>query len=345
MTDTLRIRVVLVVCALILGSAAIKGTMALDFGRTTHAGSTYDTGAVYDPSAITGAPVDNKESVAWTDPGHNHGNGNGYAVYAYHQGPTAGTACSTTQSNYVFVAGTGNASPAYTDNGVFGGSNANFIASYTCYMIRTWDVPGVNPASWTSGTVPTWTSQIAPAPANQYVTPNGVPVGMFVQSISMTNNNGTLASGDTLVINYSQATNAPNLTGLKICTRAFTHQVYIGQSLAAGTCDNTGLASVGILAGGAFNNTGNWNTTWAWSNGNKTLTGTLTSLSGGTAATAMAGTWTLTPSQSPEAGQPLVQSADTTVKVCNANPTGQEGLPQPGVNQANICLPSTATHF
>jgi len=88
-----------------------------------------------------------------------HGqDGNGYAVLAYHEGPNS-TACNTTQANYTFVAGTSNASPSYTDSttayaGV-GVAGTPYRGSYTCYMIRTWDVPGVNPSSWTSGTVPT----------------------------------------------------------------------------------------------------------------------------------------------------------------------------------------------
>ena len=120
------------------------------------------------------------------------------------------------------------------------------------------------------------------------------------------------------------------------------------QNLAGITCDNTGLSSVGLLFGGSFTAAGDgvWNTTWAWSNGNKTLTGTITSLvAGSNAVTAMAGTWTTFPSNTPEAGQPLVKSASTLVNVCAANTSATEGLPQPGTTQANFCRPTTATHF
>jgi len=345
-SDSLRNRAVLVLCAVILASAAVKGTMALYFAQTTHASNTYNTAAVYDPSAITGAPTDNTEVVGWTDPGHNHGNGNGYAVFAYHQGPTAGTACSTTQANYTFVAGVASTSTAFTDNGVFAGSNVNYDASYTCYMIRTWDVPGVNPSSWTSGTVPTWTSQIAPSPANQYVTPNGVPVGFFASSVALGNANGTVAAGDTIVINYDQATDAPNLTGLKVCILKSTGAIYIGQNIAAITCDTAGGTSVGVMTGAVFGTKKDAliAATWVWSNGNKTLTVTLGALLSGTFPSAMTGTMTFTPSQSPETGQPIVKSADATIFPCNLNHTANEGIP-PGSTQTNVCLPTTTTTF
>jgi len=347
MSDTLRLRVVLVVCALVLGSAAIKGTLALSFGRTTHPGSTYNTAAVYDPSAITSAPVDNTQTVAWTDAVNNHGNGNGYAVFAYHEGPTS-TACNTTQANYTFVAGTTNASPSYTDSGVFAGSSASYFGSYSCYMIRTWDVPGVNPSSWTSGTVPTWTSQIAPSPANQYVTPNGVAVGFFPSSVTMTNSNGTLATGDTVVLNYDQATNAPNLAGLSVCaTKGSSATFYLGQSLAVATCDTVGGTSIGKLTGGTYTSSadGVWAATYVWSNGNKTLTITIGAETLGTKIpTVMAGTWTFTASQSPQAAQAIVKSADATLFPCNANHAGvSEGIP--ATSQTNVCLPTTTTHF
>jgi hypothetical protein len=347
-TDSLRNRAVLLVCAVILASAAVRGTMALYFAQTTHAGNTYNTAAVYDPSAITGAPTDNTEVVGWTDPGHNHGNGNGFAVLAYHEGPTANTACSTNQANYTFVAGVASTSTSYADSGVFAGSNANYYASYTCYMVRTWDVPGVNPTSWTSGTVATWTSQIAPAPANQYVTPNGVPVGFFASSVSMTNGNGTMAAGDTIVLNYDQATNAPNLAGLLVCaTKGSSATFYLGQNLASNTCDTAGGTSIGTLTGGSYASSadGAWAATYVWSNSNKTLTITIGAETFGTKIpTTMAGTWTFTPSQSPEAGKPIVKSADATIFPCNANHTANEGIP-PGSTQTNVCLPTTTTTF
>jgi len=161
-----RLRLVLLAALVIASRLALKGTLALDLGQTQHAANTSDPAAIYDPNTITSAPVNNTESVSWTDPGHNHGNGNGYAILAYHEGP-ASTACSTTQANYTFVKGVSNiTTPPFVDNGVFAGSNANYYASYTCYMVRTWEVPGVSPASWPSGTVPTWTSQIAPVPCS-----------------------------------------------------------------------------------------------------------------------------------------------------------------------------------
>jgi hypothetical protein len=322
MSDTLRMRVVLVVCALILGAAAIRGTLALSFGQTAHPGSTYSTAAVYDPSAITSAPVDNTQTVAWTDAINNHGNGNGYAVFAYHEGPGS-TACNTTQANYTFVAGTTNTSPGYTDSGVFAGSNASYRGSYTCYMIRTWDVPGVNPSSWTAGTVPTWTSQIAPAPANQYVTPNGVAVGFFPSSVALTNSNGTMGAGDTIVLTYDQATNAPNLTGLLVCaTKGSSATFYLGQNLGSATCDTAGGTSIG----------------------NKTLTITIGAETFGTKIpTVMTGTWTFTASQSPETGQVIVKTADATLFPCNVNSAASEGIP--ATSQTNVCRPTTTTTF
>ena len=350
MSDTLRLRVVLVVCALVLGSAAIKGTLALSFGQTTHAGSTYSTAAVYDPSAITSAPVDNTQTVAWTDAVNNHGNGNGYAVFAYHEGPSS-TACNTTQANYTFVAGTSNASPSYTDSttayaGV-GVAGTPYRGGYTCYMIRTWDVPGVNPSSWTSGTVPTWTSQIAPSPANQYVTPNGVAVGFFPSSVTMTNANGTLAAGDTVVLTYDQATNAPNLSGLLVCaTKGANATFYLGQNVTTNACDTAGGSSIGTLTGGSYAaaQDGAWAAAYAWSNGNKTLTITIGAETFGTKIpSGMAGTWAFTASQSPEAGQVIVKSADATLFPCNANSAASEGIP--ATSQTNVCRPTTTTTF
>jgi hypothetical protein len=342
---TLLNRIVILACLVVLAGAAVKGTAALYLAKTAHAGSTYNTGAVYDPSAITGAPLDNTEQVSWTDPGHNNGNGNGFAILAYHQGPTANTACSTNQADYTFVKGVAsNVVVPVIDNGVFGGSNASFYASYTCYMVRTWDVPGVAPASWTSATVPTWTSQIAPAPANQYVTPNGVSVGFFPVSVTMANNNGTPASGDTITIVYNQATNAPNLTGLNVCFLKATGAIYIGQNIAAIICDTTGGTSVGVLTGNAFSTKKDAvvAATYAWSNANKTLTVTLGAVVAGTYPSGMSGTATFTASQAPEAGQAIVKSADGTIFPCNANHSVVEGIP-PGSLQTNVCLPTTAT--
>lgn len=345
---TLLNRIVILACLVVLGGAAVKGTAALYVAQTAHAGSTYNTGAVYDPSAITGTPLDNTENVSWTDPGHNNGNGNGFAILAYHQGPTANVACSTNQANYTFVKGVAsNVVVPVSDNGVFAGSSSSFYASYTCYMVRTWDVPGVAPASWTSATVPTWTSQIAPAPANQYVTPNGVSVGFFPVSVTLGNNNGVPGAGDTITIVYNQATNAPNLAGLNVCFLKLTSTIYIGQNVTVTPCDVAGGSSVGTLSGGTLSGPakdGVVAATYAWSNGNKTLTVTLGAVVSGAYSGADSGPWTFTASQAPEAGQPIVKSADASIFPCNLNHTVVEGIP-PGSLQTNVCLPTTATTF
>jgi hypothetical protein len=82
--------------------------------------------------------------------------------------------------------------------------------------------------------------------------------------------------------------------------------------------------------------------TYAWSNGNKTLTVTLGAVISGAYPGGMSGTWKFTASQSPQAGQPIVKSADGTLFPCNLNHTVVEGIP-PGSSQTNICVPTTAT--
>ena len=153
-------------------------------------------------------------------------------------------------------------------------------------------------------------------------------------------------SVDTLVINYDQATNAPNLTGLLVCaTKGSSATFYLGQNLVSNTCDTVGGTSIGKLTGGTYSASadGAWAATYVWSNGNKTLTITIGAETFGTKIpTGMAGTWTFTPSQSPELLQPIVKSADATIFPCNLNHSANEGIP-PGSTQTNVCLPTTAT--
>ncbi len=338
-----RLRVVALLGALLAATLALRGTLAIDQAVTGHPGSSYTTTAVYDPSSITGTAQGNQMRVGWANPGSPH-NGSGFAVFAYHYGPATG-ACSTNPADYTFVKGVASTASSYQDTGPYGGGTAAYLASFTCYMVRTWVVPGLAPASWTGSTTPTWTGQLAPSPATQWVTPTAVQVGFVATSVAMTNGNRTMAAGDTLVITYDQPTNAPALSGLSLCADPSTQVIYVAQIPNGTSCAASGT-SVGTLSGGFF---------WAsqpgvfaisgavWSNGNKTLTITVGGLTSGAAPRFMFGTWTFTPSQSAQPGQPLVRSALNPVPACNANGTAAEGIPPS--NQVNVCLPTTTTTF
>src|SRR5438132_567745 len=246
------------ISGLILAAGAIKGSAALWVAQTAHAGSTYIAVAIYDPSNIGGSSAGNTVALTWTDPGNNHGHGNGYAVYAYHFGPNTG-ACSTTAANYTaapaaFLKGMDNTLTTGNDAGTFSGSDANYTASWTCYMVRTWLVPGQAFGTWTSATVPTWSGL---GVSTQYFTPSPIQLGFVAQSVTFNNTGvaGTVAAGDNFVITYDQPTTAPNLgaagLNLDVCFDMTFKAILIGQTWnGSGFCQ--AATSVGYTTGGTF---------------------------------------------------------------------------------------------
>lgn len=224
------------------GLLAVPGSSASFNAQTRNPGSKYAFTALYAPSGLTAAASGHNVQLAWTA----GQNGNGYSVLGVANG--ASSDCSS--ASFSSVGST--ASTSYTDSGRFTPQGTWF-----CYQAKT------TRASWTS-------VQNNPTAAAQ--------LGFVVTGIQATNGGspGVLDQGDTIVVTFNQAVDTSNgAPAGSVCAANAPDAIVIGTAVAAGTCKTNEVTTVGILSGGTLDNGGRYAATWAWSNGNRTLTVTV----------------------------------------------------------------------
>ncbi len=291
----------------LLALVVIPGTWALATATIDNAANQAALTALYYPTAAAGVGSGHAQSITWTLPAAN--NGNGFGIMALKQGP--GTTCPTTLASYEpaavnWVSSVSNATVTYTDSGAVYGYDANYEGGVVCYLIHSGFKPGSPAPGWavmpgSTGNVG-WESLQAP--------PNAAtaPASAIAQSVmgfvvtSVTSSNGGVAGkldvGDKFVFNYNQPvdTTTVNLAGSSLCvTNSFGGAIGFGDTRAAGTnCSFTPILGYVLGQAGSTNAFGahdRWPIAAVWSNGNKTLTLTL----GAGLADTMTGNWQFTP--------------------------------------------------
>jgi hypothetical protein len=192
------------------------------------------------------------------------------------------------------------ATTSYTDTGDYTPQG-----TYECYQVRT----RYN-ASWTSvNSNPTASSQL----------------GFIVSSVSITNGGvaGKLDTGDVIVFTFNQPVQptsiGPSPNTNTVC--AANNVVLIGSTTSNGSCAAGETYQLGTMTGGTINGGGHSAATWAWSNGNQTLTVTLGAATGSTASAS--GTLTFNPVTTGS----LVLSSTGSFHVCDTNTGGGNCLP------------------
>jgi hypothetical protein len=275
---------------------------------TTVNTSTFSSTALYGPSALVGSPAGRTVPLTWTA-ASGGGNGNGYALSAVNIGSNVATACPSTPSGYTTFLG-GASGTSFTDSTVAAGTDG----TYVCYLAQT-GYNAAGPPPWASA--PVWTSQAA-VPAAK------VLIGFLATSVAWTNNNGALASGDTIAITFNQPVATASIGTISfICAAVGSNTIYLGITGGLTTCPTA--ASVGGLTGMTLSSflsaDGRYAATGAWSNGNATLTITVGALSvGWQSVSVAAGTGTFTPATT-------ITSATGAVSICTTS----------------ICKPTTTT--
>jgi hypothetical protein len=293
---------------------AVPPTEAALTGSTINASNTFSSTALYSPGGLLAPPSGHSVALSWV-PAAGNGNGNGYVINSMGNGINGATACPVAAASYVrFAAGVAGA--AYTDAGAF----ATYPqGSYVCYLVRT----GYSPVAPPWAAIPVWTS-------NDTLPTVNAQVGFVANSIAMANGNailtaGLIDTGDVFTVTFNQPVVPTNFNAPahRLCGFVAANRLGLAET-ACGGAEQVAAVRGGTLSSGTGAD-GAYTATYAWSNGNQTLTITVTGRVAGTqAVTVGAATWTLTPAAT-------LTSATGGFAVCTANPVG------------GLCLPTTNT--
>jgi hypothetical protein len=273
---------------LFAGQETGPNSLAAFNARTKNLTNTWAMSSLGAPSGLTASPVGHDVQLSWS-PGTN---GSGYAVSGIENG-TSSTCGSGAYSAINTTVSTG-----YLDNGRFTPQGTWF-----CYRVQT------SYGSWTS-------VQSNPTAAAQ--------LGVVVSSVQLINGGtaGELDSGDQIVIIFNQPMDPSTgpASSDTVCASLIPSAILIAStSVLSVLCTTLESTNVGTLNGGTVDQNARWNATYAWNNGNRTLTVTLGArifgLFGDPNAT---GTWTLSPTTN---GTKLA-SATGAFHVCDNNTGG-----------------------
>jgi hypothetical protein len=280
----------LLVVAAVAGSTAAATSQASFAAQEANRTNAYAFTALYAPSSLTATPSGHDVSLGWAA----GTNGSGYQV----RGVANGSSSNCSGVTFATVGST--AGTSYTDTGRYTPQGTWF-----CYEVRT------SYASWTSVTG-------NPVAAAQ--------IGFVVTAVQATNGGtaGKLDQGDTIVFTFNQAvdTSSGAPAGYVCSTNSNPITIVIGTAVAAGSCNRTEATTLGTLTGGTSSTNGRFAATWAWSNGNKTLTVTIGNHTAGNFTT-VGGTWTFNPTTVAT----NVLSATGSFHVCDTNVGGGSCLP------------------
>ena len=283
-------RLVLLVALPVGAVLAVPGSLASLTAETRNLGNKYAFTALYAPSGLTATTSGHDVQLSWTA----GQNGNGYSVL----GVANGTSSDCSSASFSSVGST--ASTGYTDSGRYTPQGTWF-----CYQAKT--------------TYASWTSVLSnPTAAAQ--------LGFVVTGVQATNGGtaGMLDQGDTIAFTFNQAVDTSNGApgGLVCSTNNNPLTIVIGTATGAGACNDSETTTVGTLTGGTSDKNGRFAATWAWSNGNKTLTVTIGNHTAGNFPN-VTGTWTLSPTTTAT----NLLSATGGFHVCDTNTGGGSCTP------------------
>jgi hypothetical protein len=288
-----RSRNVLTIAAALLTLIGVAGrshgTFATFSGATSNGGNTFSLTSLYAPGSLTATPTGPTVEVAWT-PGQN---GNGYKVLsAPAPDPLVNDCTGASYSEVTTTAGT-----AYTH------SVSSPQGTWRCYTVRT------SYHAWTS------------VESNPVA---GARLGFVASVVTFANggNAGRIDDGDVFTFTFNQAVDPATgpQAGNTICWQNGT--IVLG-STGTGNCTQNEVPRLGVLTGGTIDRNFRHAATWAWSNGNRTLTVTVGARQSGSGNSTTGGSWTFNPTTNAA----LVRSATGGLHVCDTNAGGGNCLP------------------
>ena len=153
-----------------------------------------------------------------------------------------------------------------------------------------------------------------------------VQVGFVAAAVAVANGGtaGRLDVGDRIVVSFNQPVDrasGPVATDT-VCTTATL--VVLAATRTAGTCAAGEASRLGRLEGGTVGATTRWTATYAWSDGDRVLTVTLTNRVGGPNSAVTGGAWSLRPSAASDGPR----AATGGVPVCTAGAVPGPCLPE-----------------
>ncbi|MDQ4123970.1 MAG: hypothetical protein M3134_00015 [Actinomycetota bacterium] len=276
--------------ATIAVAGVARGTFAAFAGTVRNGGNTFALTSLYAPGNLTATPAGHSVDVAWTA----GQNGNGYRVLsAPAPNPLVNDCTGASYSTVASVSGTTYTHAASTPQG-----------TWRCYTVET------SYHSWTS----VQNNPVA-----------GARMGFVASMASFSNggNGSRLDEGDTITITFNQPVDTATgpQTGNSICWQS--SRVVLG-STQSGNCSATDTSPrLGFLTGGTMDRNYRHAATWAWSNGNRTLTITVGARLSGSGSYTTQGTWTFTPTSNSS----FVSSATGGFHVCDTNLGGGNCTP------------------
>jgi hypothetical protein len=283
----------LAVVALVLGSTLAGRSLASFNGQTGNPGNRYAFTALYAPSSLTATPSGHDVGLGWTA----GSNGSGYQVL----GVNNGTSSNCSSVSYASVAST--AGTTYSDTG-----RSTPQGTWFCYQVKT------SYGVWTSvNNNPSTAAQLGVAAATVTAANGG--------------NSGKLDAGDTITITFNQPITpgtGPASTDTVCAVNGTTIQ--LASTTTSGNCAAAETVDLGTLTGGNSNKNARFSASYAWSNGNKTLTVTIGTRTNGAQDPNVTGTWTLNPT----ATATKLLSTTGSFHTCSTNTGGANCLPTLG---------------
>ncbi len=278
------------VLVLALALARVTPVTARFDAQISHTGNTVALLAVYPGAALTAEPVGNTVTLNW-QAGRN---GSGTRVS---RGATTGPGtCPDTAVAPVAVTAT----TEFVDPSPVGPPG-----TWSCYRIET--------------TLGPWTSVVG----NPTV---AVQVGFVVTTVRAENGGvpGKLDVGDRFVVGFNQPVDpatGPTLTDTVCATTSGA--IVLAAIRTGGGCTAGEANRLGQLDSGTMDKNTRWSAAYAWTDGDRTLTVTLTARVAGPNALFTAGPWTFQPTTTPGA----VLSASGRVPVCASDVGGARCRP------------------
>ncbi len=279
--------------SVVLSVAPVDATSAILTAQGGNGTNVFSMTALYAPASLTASPVGHDASLSWPA----GQNGNGYSVLGVNNGTSSN--CST--PTYSSIAST--TSLSYSDTGRYTPQGTWF-----CYQIQT------TYASWTS---------VASNPTA------GIQLGFVAVSIVPSNGgtSGKLDAGDKIVVTFNQAVGtATGPAGTDTVCAVSGATIMIATTTLAGSCGTGEALDLGKLTGGSSNRNARYSATYAWSNGNKTLTVTIGVRTSGSADPTVSGTWTFNPTTTAT----KMLSSTGSFHICDTNTGGGNCLPTTG---------------
>ena len=285
-----RLLLLLLAAALLLASNLAGSSLASFNAQAGNPGSLYALTALYAPSSLTATPSGHDVTLGWS-PGTN---GNGYQVLGVNNG-------SSNNCSGASFAGIGSAAgTSYTDTGRYSPQGTWF-----CYQVKT------SYGVWTSvNSDPTAAAQL----------------GVVASSATAANGGtaGRLDPGDTITITFNQPISTgsgPSGTDTVCTINGAT--IMLASTTTSGGCATSEAVDLGTLTGGSSNRNARFSATYAWSNGNKTLSVTIGARINGAQNPTISGTWTFNPTTTATE----LLSATGGLHTCDTNTGGGSCLP------------------